>query len=185
MQLPRQAQLVQKQIKREMQLLGSLQGDPLAQFQFHIPLFAAMWGTVREAAVVPCLFTRAYKEVLGAAVSRGNLSRFASHNSNDMGGVGMRDTWRKRTLSHLPGCPERFKAVLLWFRDATHIQFFREPESVRSHALRTHSTPVVTIRNTLQVIQILAALSSASSDALIFYCFCRNQHLSQRKKRRK
>lgn len=136
MQLPRQAQLVQKQIKREMQLLGSLRGDPLGQFQFHIPLFAAMWGTIREAAVVPCLFTRAYKEVLGSAVTRGNLCRFCAHgdanNTNDLGVVGARETWRKRTMSHLPGCPKRFKAVLLWFRDATHLHFFTEPNAVRS-----------------------------------------------------
>lgn len=137
MQLPRQAQLVQKQIKREMQLLGSLRGDPLGQFQFHIPLFAAMWGTIREAAVVPCLFTRAYKEVLGAAVSRGNLCRFCTYwhtsTANELGVVGMRETWRKRTMSHLPGCPKRFKAVLLWFRDATHLHFFTEPNAVRSN----------------------------------------------------
>jgi hypothetical protein len=139
MQIRRQAQLVQRQIKRELALLGSMRGDPLGQFQFHIPMFAAMWGVIRESAVVPCLFTRAYKEVLGASVSRGNMCRFCTYwhanTASELGVVGMRETWRKRTMSYLPGCPKRFKAVLLWFRDATHVDFFDYPTSVRGQCV--------------------------------------------------
>lgn len=136
MQIPRQKYKVQKQIKRELAMLGSLKGDPLGQFQFHIPLFAALWGVVRESAVVPVIFTRGYKEVLGAAVSRGNLCRFCTYwhtnSAAELGMPGVRDAWHSKTMKYLLRCPKRFKAVMLWFRDATYFDFFRGPDAVRN-----------------------------------------------------
>eukprot|EP00892_Ulva_mutabilis_P005251 jgi/Ulvmu1/3098/UM015_0138.1 len=132
-EIPRQKFKVQKQIKRELAMLGSLKGDPLGQFQFHIPLFAALWGVVRESAVVPVIFTRGYKEVLGAAVSRGNLCRFCTYwhtnSAAELGMPGVRDAWHSKTMKYLLRCPKRFKAVMLWFRDATYFDFFRGPDA--------------------------------------------------------
>ena len=67
---------VQKQLRNEMAAMGSVTGDPLGQLQFHIPLFAGAWSVVREGFIVSGQFSRGYKGVLAAAISRGNLCRF-------------------------------------------------------------------------------------------------------------
>jgi hypothetical protein len=135
LQVVRQTQLVQQQMKRELHLLPSLRGDPLRQCQFHIPLYAAMWGVLRESSIVEHLFKRSYKELLGAEVSRGNLRHFCESNQpgavSALGAVGMREEWCKSTLVHLPACPKRYQALLLWFRHAMQVLFFHEPHSVR------------------------------------------------------
>lgn len=150
-QIPRQKFKVQRQVKRELAMLGSLKGDPLGQFQFHIPLFAALWGVVRESAVVPVIFTRGYKEVLGAAVSRGNLCRFCTYwhtnSAAELGMPGVRDAWHSKTMKYLLRCPKRFKAVMLWFRDATYFDFFRGPDAVRALSTRTPPVPDTHGRN--------------------------------------
>jgi AhpD family alkylhydroperoxidase len=130
MQIPRQAQVVQKQIKKELCMMGSLKGDPLGQYQFHYPLFASVWSVVRESAVVPNVFSRGVKELLGAAVSRGNLCRFCccwhSNTACEVGVPGMREAWRNSTLTRLSHCDARIKAIMLWFRDATHPGYFED-----------------------------------------------------------
>jgi hypothetical protein len=134
MQIPRQMQVVQKQMKRELAISGAMPGEPLGPFQFHIPLFASIWGLLREACIVPARFSRAHKEVLGAAVSSGNFCRFCCNlhvsGRGDMGVRGMLAAWKSRSLVRLPKCQMRFKAILLWFRDSTRADFFRD--SVRT-----------------------------------------------------
>jgi hypothetical protein len=58
----------------------------------------------------------------------------------------MREAWRKKTMAYLPECPKRFKAVMLWFRDATHIGFFDERRGVCTRKLSAYLafSPLVT-----------------------------------------
>ena len=130
MQLPRQMQLAQRQVRAELALAGSMRGDPLGQFHFHIPLFAGMWSVLRETAIVPNIFTRGYKEVLGAATSRGNICRFCVFwhaNAAGGGGVqGVEEAWRTSSLTSLPDCAKRFKALVLFLRDGMHPGYFSE-----------------------------------------------------------
>jgi hypothetical protein len=116
--------------------MGSLKGDPIGQYQFHLPLFASMWSVVREATVVPAVFSRGVKEMLGAAVSQGNLCRLCCcwhSNSACEAGIEGRSLWRDSSLIQLSHCEPRIKAILLWFRDAIHPGFFET--NVRSSGI--------------------------------------------------
>lgn len=129
-QIPRQAQAVQKQIKRELTPNAAVSADIFAQFEFHIPLYAAMWGVFRESTIAASGFLCGFKEVLSAAVSRGNRSvicgKWHVQLAASAGVAGIQNAWRHKSLVHLPQCPARYKAIVLWFRDATHLGFFQE-----------------------------------------------------------
>ena len=164
---------MQKQIKKEMCMIGSAKGDPLGQTQFHIPLFAAVWSVARESSVVPGRFARCFKEALGAAVSRGNLCRFCcywhSNTAAETGMGGMREAWRHGSLAQMHDFHKRHKAILLWFRDATHPGFF-EPR-VRPRC--SHELTCASARRGVRAQLVTAAAAR-----------CRRWRRSRRRRRR-